>query len=154
MCLSDLALRLLQGEGYAELLLRVQRPDSPLYEGQSPLAPTAADLPALRAARDLVYRAGIAEGQIAPPNGHASVGLPGQLRLAGSGGPRDGQLTTEPIVTVGEAMEMLDITRQGVINAVRAGRIKGEQHGKVWVLSREDVLRYRMARDDRRLGRE
>jgi hypothetical protein len=59
-------------------------------------------------------------------------------------------LTTEAIVTVGEAMDMLGITRQAVINAVRTGRVRGEQHGKLWVLSREDVLRYRMVRDDRK----
>lgn len=155
--LADLALRLAQGEGYTELLLRVQRPDSPLYEGQSPLAPAALDLAALRAARDMVYRAGVAEGHIATASTDNVLRmLPTGSRLTAmaGGGGRDGKLTTEPIVTVGEAMEMLDITRQAVINAVRAGRIRGEQHGKLWVLAREDVLRYRMARDDRRLARQ
>jgi excisionase family DNA binding protein len=57
-------------------------------------------------------------------------------------------------VTVGEAMDMLGITRQAVINAVRSGRVRGEQHGKLWVLSREDVLRYRLVRDDRRALRQ
>lgn len=155
--LTDLALRLVQGEGYTELLLRVQRPDAPIYEGQSPLSPTVNELPALRAARDLVYRAGVAEGHIAATQADGALQvLPSSLRVspAAPAGGRDGKLTTEPIVTVGEAIEMLDITRQAVINAVRAGRIRGEQHGKLWVLSREDVLRYRMARDDRRLARE
>lgn len=153
---ADLALRLAQGQGYAELLARVLRPDAPLYEGLSPLAPQAADLPALKAARDLVFRAGVAEGAIAPPGSQtpASV-LPAPARgtLAPPSAvrpPASTGLTTEAIVTVGEAMEMLGITRQAVINAVRAGRVRGEQHGKLWVLSREDVLRYRVARDDRR----
>ncbi len=152
----DLALRLAQGQGYEELLVRVQRPDVPLYEGQSPLSPVAADLPALRAARDMVYRAGLAEGRIAAGPGEATLHiLPGGLRgTATAARGRDGKLTTEPILTVGEAMDMLGITRQAVINAVHSGRVRGEQHGKLWVLSREDVLRYRMARDDRRLARE
>jgi len=155
--LTDLALRLVQGEGYNELLLRVQRPDAPIYEGQSPLSPTVHELPGLRAARDLVYRAGVAEGHIAPTGADGALQvLPSSLRVAAAAptGGRDGKLTTEPIVTVGEAIDMLDITRQAIINAVRAGRIRGEQHGKLWVLSREDVLRYRLARDDRRLARE
>ena len=153
--LTDLALRLAQGQGYAELLMRIQRPDVALYEGHSPLSPTALDLPALKAARDLVYRAGVAEGAITPSAGEAVLlMLPSGVR-SGVQGPRsaDASLTTEPIVTVGEAMDMLGITRQAVINAVHTGRVRGEQHGKLWVLSREDVLRYRMARDDRRLAR-
>jgi hypothetical protein len=154
--LQDLALRLAQGQGYAELLTRVLRPDNPLYEGHSPLSPAAPELPALRAARDLVYRAGVAEGAI-PPSPTEAVPLPAGLRnpsTAPARGRETGGLTTEAIVTVGEAMDMLDITRQAVINAVRTGRIRGEQHGKLWVLSREDVLRYRLARDDRRLARQ
>lgn len=154
--LLDLALRLAQGQGYGELLARVIRPDCPLYEGRSPLAPGTEDLPALRAARDLVYRAGVAEGAIEAGPGDFSA-LPAGLRNPQTASARTktgGGLTTEAIVTVGEAMDMLDITRQAVINAVRTGRIRGEQHGKLWVLSREDVLRYRLARDDRRLGRE
>jgi hypothetical protein len=154
--LNDLALRLAQGQGYAELLARVLRPDGPLYEGRSPLAPGSEDLAALRAARDLVYRAGVAEGAI-EANASEFAALPVGLRggVAATARPASGSgLTTEAIVTVGEAMEMLSITRQAVINAVKTGRIRGEQHGKLWVLSREDVLRYRLARDDRRIARE
>lgn len=152
--LTDLALRLAQGQGYDELVVRVQRPDVPLYEGHSPLAPATADLPALRAARDLVYRAGLAEGRIQPGPGDVPLhALPSGLRAPPPAGRGESKLTTEPIVTVGEAMEMLGITRQAVINAVRSGRVRGEQHGRLWVLSREDVLRYRLARDDRRATR-
>lgn len=154
--LLDLSLRLAQGQGYAELLARLMRPDIPLYDGMSPLAPGAQELPAVRAARDLVYRAGVAEGTIEPgPAEAAHAPLPGGLRAAGAGAAtgEGAGLTTEAIVTVGEAMEMLGITRQAVINAVRTGRVRGEQHGKLWVLSRDDVLRYRMARDDRKMAR-
>lgn len=153
--LFDLALRLAQGQGYAELLARVLRPDSPIYDGQSPLSPTSQDLPALKAARDLVFRAGVAEGLIQSDSTMAP--LPAGLRSPSTARARSSEasgLTTEAIVTVGEAMDMLGITRQAVINAVRTGRIRGEQHGKLWVLSREDVLRYQLARDDRRLARE
>lgn len=158
MYLLDLALRLAQGQGYSELLSRVLRPDLPIYDGMSPLAPGAHELPAVRAARDLVYRAGVAEGVIEPgPAESQAVALPPGLRAGLGTGPvqavAGAGLTTEPIVTVGEAMDILAITRQAVINAVRVGRVRGEQHGKLWVLSREDVLRYRMARDDRRAGR-
>lgn len=155
--LADLALRLAQGQGYAELLARVLRPDIAIYDGLSPLAPAAHELPAVRAARDLVYRAGVAEGAIEPgPAESAASPLPAGLRPAAAGTVRtkdSAGLTTEAIVTVGEAMDLLGITRQAVINAVHVGRVRGEQHGKLWVLSREDVLRYRMARDDRRLTR-
>jgi len=158
--LADLALRLAQGQGYAELLARILRPDCPLYEGWSPLAPQAHDLPALKAARDLVYRAGVAEGAIAP-QGHVTPAAALPLGLRGGSAPASDVrppastgLTTEAIVTVGEAMDMLGITRQAVINAVRSGRVRGEQHGKLWVLSREDVLRYRLVRDDRRALRQ
>lgn len=156
--LLDVAARLAQGQGYHELLTRVMRPDVPLYEGLSPLSPGVQELPALRAANDLVYRAGVAEGIIAPGPAEAQFApLPGGLRHLGGRAPvksaREGSLTTEAIVTVGEAMDMLGITRQAVINAVRTGRVRGEQHGKLWILSREDVLRYRMNRDERRQAR-
>jgi hypothetical protein len=156
--LLDVAARLAQGQGYHELLARVMRPDVPLYEGLSPLSPGVHELPALRAANDLVYRAGVAEGIIVPGPAEAqAVALPGSLRAAASrvqvARTREGGLTTEAIVTVGEAMEMLGITRQAVINSVRTGRVRGEQHGKLWILSREDVLRYRMNRDERRQAR-
>ena len=156
--LLDVAARLAQGQGYHELLARVMRPDVPLYEGMSPLSPGVHELPALRAANDLVYRAGVAEGVIVPGPAEAqAVPLPGGLRpLAGrvqTQRPREGGLTTEAIVTVGEAMDMLGITRQAVINSVRTGRVRGEQHGKLWILSREDVLRYRLNRDERRQAR-
>lgn len=151
--LLDLALRLAQGQGYAELVQRVLKPDAPIYEGLSPLAPNAQELPAVRAARDLVYRAGVAEGAIAPGPTDNGLALPPGLRAGGAPNEGHAGLTTEAIVTVGEAMDMLDITRQAVINAVRSGRVRGEQHGKLWVLAREDVLRYRLARDDRKAAR-
>ncbi len=157
--LLDLALRLAQGQGYAELIQRVMQPDAPIYDGLSPLAPQAQERPAARAARDLVYRAGVAEGAIEPSPAESAVPLPLGLRalsgLAALAGdrPASNSLTTEDLVTVGEAMEMLGITRQAVINAVHSGRVRGEQHGKLWILSREDVLRYRLQRDDRKAGR-
>ncbi len=156
--LLDIAARLAQGQGYQELLARLMRPDAAIYEGLSPLSPGVQELPALRAANDLVYRAGVAEGAIVPGPAEAqAIALPGGLRpLIGrmpAARPRDGSLTTEAIVTVGEAMDMLGITRQAVINSVRTGRVRGEQHGKLWILSREDVLRYRMNRDERRQAR-
>ena len=156
--LLDIAARLAQGQGYQELLARLMRPDAAIYEGLSPLSPGVQELPALRAANDLVYRAGVAEGAIQPGPAEAqSIALPSGLRHLGTRAPnprpREGGLTTEAIVTVGEAMDMLGITRQAVINSVRTGRVRGEQHGKLWILSREDVLRYRMNRDDRRQAR-
>ncbi|MCO4761977.1 MAG: helix-turn-helix domain-containing protein [Myxococcales bacterium] len=153
--LSDLALRLAQGQGYGELVGRVLSPTSIVYGGMSPLAPGAQELPAVRVARDLVYRAGVAEGAIVPSPAEQEA-LPRGLRTA-----RDEQgelkevagapptLTREQIVTVGESMKLLGITRQAVINAVRAGKVRGEQHGKLWLLSREDVLRYRADRAQR-----
>jgi excisionase family DNA binding protein len=153
--LSDLALRLAQGQGYGELVGRVLSPTAVVYGGMSPLAPAAQELAAVRVARDLVYRAGVAEGAIEPAPSEQSA-LPralrtardaaGQLREVEEQGPT---LTREQIVTVGEAMNLLGITRQAVINAVRAGKVRGEQHGKLWLLARDDVLRYRADRAER-----
>lgn len=157
--LLDIAARLAQGQGYQELLARLMRPDAAIFEGLSPLSPGVQELPALRAANDLVYRAGVAEGAIQPGPAEAQgIALPSSLRpfaarVTASKPAREGSLTTEAIVTVGEAMDMLGITRQAVINSVRTGRVRGEQHGKLWILSREDVLRYRMNRDERRQAR-
>lgn len=158
---ADLALRLAQGQGYEELVGRVLQADAAIYERMSPLAPAAQELPGVRVARDLVYRAGVAEGVIQPRGAEVEVEpLPRGLRTSRD---RDGQLrsvapagrglTTEQIVTVGEAMNLLGITRQAVINAVRGGKVRGEQHGKVWVLSREDILSYRADRVARQTGR-
>lgn len=156
---NDLALRLAQGQGYSELIGRVLRHDAPVYQGMSPLAPGAAELPAVLVARDLVYRAGLAEGAIAAKPGDPGVdALPNGLRARVSrsvgGAGRGSRLTSEEIVTVGEAMNLLGITRQAVINAVRSGKVHGEQHGKLWILSREDVLKYRDARDARKARRD
>ncbi len=154
--LSDLALRLAQGQGYDELVGRVLHPKSVVYGGMSPLAAAAQELPAVRVARDLVYRAGVAEGAIKPSPTEQEA-LPRGLRTARDerGALREVEadtataLTREQIVTVGEAMNLLGITRQAVINAVRGGRVRGEQHGKLWLLAREDVLRYRAERVER-----
>mgnify|MGYP002636770065 CR=1 FL=1 len=155
---ADLALRLAQGQGYNELIGRVMRPDSPIYGGMSPLASGAAGLAAVRVAHDLVYRAGVAEGTISPKPGESGVeSIPQQLRQSraqmGAQAPAGGELTTEKIVTVGEAMNLLGITRQAVINSVRAGKIRGEQHGRLWILARDDVLKYREARSRRKAKR-
>ncbi len=154
---ADLALRLAQGQGYKELIGRVMAPDSPIYGGMSPLAPGAKELPAVRVAEDLVYRAGVSEGAFEPREGGERNVLPGALQSAAAEprppGPPIGRLTTEKIVTVGEAMNLLGITRQAVINAIRAGKLRGEQHGRLWILAREDVLRYRDVRSRRKANR-
>ncbi len=152
---NDLALRLAQGQGYGELIGRVMRHDAPIYQGMSPLAPGADDLPAVQVARDLSYRAGLAEGAIAAKPGETrDEALPSSLRArvsrSGKSSPPGSRLTSEEIVTVGEAMNILGITRQAVINAVRNGKVHGEQHGKLWILSRDDVLEYRDERERRR----
>jgi hypothetical protein len=155
--LSDLALRLAQGQGYDELVGRVLRHDAAIYENMSPLAPAAQELAGVKVARDLVYRAGVAEGAIVPRGVEADVEpLPRGLRTVRdtSGQPRavdavGRSLTTEKIVTVGESMQILGITRQGVINAVRGGKVRGEQHGKLWILAREDIFAYRAERTER-----
>lgn len=155
--LSDLALRLAQGQGYSELVGRIMSPTSVVYGGLSPLAPEAQELPAVRVARDLVYRAGVAEGAIEGKSAEAGAAIPRGLRTvrneSGDLQPVETGttgLTREQIVTVGEAMKLLSITRQAVINAVRNQKIRGEQHGRLWILSREDVLRYHAERTRRR----
>ncbi len=159
MFVNDLALRLAQGQGYNELIGRVMRHDAPIYQGMSPLAPGADAMPAVQVARDLIYRAGLAEGAIAAKPGETrDDALPSSLRArvsrSGNKTARGSRLTSEEIVTVGEAINILGITRQAVINAVRNGKVHGEQHGKLWILSRDDVLEYREEREKRRARRQ
>lgn len=156
--IADLALRLAQGHGYNELISRVLQHDSPIYGGVSPLASGAQEMPAVKVGHDLVYRAGVAEGTITPKPGEAGIeSVPQTLRQSRASLTMDAtplrELTTEKIVTVGEAMNILGITRQAVINSVRAGKIRGEQHGRLWILARDDVLKYRETRSQRKSRR-
>jgi hypothetical protein len=143
--LLDLALRAAQGQSYAELLQRIMSPDAPIYEGRSPIEPGIGDLPAVRVAQDLVYSTGLRQGAIA--GGAATQADGGQAQDLGAG------LVREAIVTVGEAMRLLGLTRQAVINAARSGRVRGEQHGGLWILSRRDVVAYGQRRGARQASR-
>jgi len=46
------------------------------------------------------------------------------------------------VMTTGEAAEIKGVTRQAVHAAIQAGRLKAEQHGKVWLIRRRDLDRW------------
>jgi excisionase family DNA binding protein len=82
--------------------------------------------PLFRVAEDVVDRAGIRQGVLAPD-------------------PGDARVLTEQIMSVSEAAKTLRITRSAVIKAAHAGRIKGKKIGHSWALLCTSVRGYRVA---------
>jgi hypothetical protein len=82
--------------------------------------------PLFRVAEDVVDRAGIRQGVLAPD-------------------PGDAHVLTEQIMSVSEAAKTLRITRSAVIKAAQTGRIKGKKIGHCWALLCNSVRCYRVA---------
>ncbi len=87
-----------------------------------------------RVAEDIVDRAGIRQGVLAPD-------------------PGDERMPTEDIMSVTEAARAIGITRSAVIKAAHAGRIKGKKVGHAWALLRRSVEGYRVAQHRVAAGR-
>ncbi len=87
-----------------------------------------------RVAEDIMDRAGIRQGFLAPD-------------LEG------GRVPVEDIVSVTEAAESLGVTRSAVIKAAQTGRIKGRKIGHTWTLLRRSVDNYKVAQHRVEAGR-
>ncbi len=87
-----------------------------------------------RVAEDIVDRAGLRQGTIAPDSG-------------------DERVPTEDIMSVTDAAKSLGVTRSAVIKAAQTGRIKGKKIGHTWALLRRSVETYRVAQHRVEAGR-
>jgi excisionase family DNA binding protein len=57
------------------------------------------------------------------------------------------------MLTVTEAAERLGLSRSTVLNQIRAGAIRSERIGRLWVISEDEVERYRREHRGRPFGR-
>jgi excisionase family DNA binding protein len=57
------------------------------------------------------------------------------------------------LLTVTEAAERLSLSRSTLLNQIRAGVIRCERIGRLWVISEDEVERYRRERRGRPFGR-
>ena len=112
-------------EDYFSLERSICGPGAYPLKGSPRVTPTIHDSLLFRIAEDIVDRAGIRQGVIAPD--------PGDRRV------------TEDIMSVTEAAKRLGVTRSAVIKAARAGRIQGKKVGHTWALLRHSIASYRVA---------
>ncbi len=124
--LLDLMQRAMNDEDYFDLERRVCGQGAYTLKGSVRVTREVHDTPLFRAAEDIVDRAGIRQGALAPD-------------------PGDERVPIEDIVSVTEAAEALRITRSAVIKAAQAGRIKGKKIGQTWALLRRSVDSYSVA---------
>ena len=118
------------GHDYFELLMGVRGKKAYPFKGAAKLTPEIARSVLYRVAEDIVERAGIQQGH----------------SIAPGSGPADPD--EKPLVSLSEAAEIIGITRAGVHLALTKGRLKGWQVGKVWVLDKRSVQRYRDRRSE------
>jgi excisionase family DNA binding protein len=57
------------------------------------------------------------------------------------------------LLTVTEAAERLGLSRSTVLNQIRAGAIRSERIGRLWVISEDEVERYGREHRGRPFGR-
>lgn len=110
---------------YFEALKKAKGPGSPALQGGK-ITAEALEHPVYRVANDIVARLGIREGWILAPG----------VTEKPTGRPED-------LMSVTQAADELGITRAAVHDALREGRLKGQQIGNAWVLNRADVAAYR-----------
>ncbi len=126
--------RAMEDEDYFSLERSVCGPDAYPLKGARRVTRNIHDSVLFRAAEDIVDRAGIRQGVLAPD-------------------PGDERLPTEDIVGVTDAARKLGVTRSAVIKAAQAGRIKGKKIGHTWALLRRSVESYRVAQNRVEAGR-
>lgn len=132
--LLDLMRRALEDEDYFVLERCVCGPGAYPLKGSPRVTREIHGRPLFRVAEDIVDRAGIRQGVLAPD-------------------PGDERAPTEEIVSVTDAAKALGITRSAVVKAAHAGRIKGKKIGHTWALLRGSVNGYRVARHRVEAGR-
>lgn len=126
--------RAMEDEDYFSLERTVCGPGAYPLKGSARVTREIHNSPLFRVAEDIVDRAGIRQGVLAPDAG-------------------DERVPTEDIVSVTEAAKRLGITRSAVIKAAQAGRIKGKKIGHTWALLRRSVETYRVAQHRVEAGR-
>jgi len=128
--LEDLEARVRGGMDYFELLRHIKGKDSPLLENGR-VAREVIRRPVFQIAADMVGRAGIAQGCVLAP-----LGLEG--------------IDQEELLSLGEAAQLLLISRAAVHQALREHRLDGRQVGTAWVIRRADVEEYGRRRSQTR----
>lgn len=132
--LLDLMQRAMNDEDYFDLERRVCGPGAYPLKGNARVTHEIQASPLFRAAEDIVDRAGIRQGVLAPD-------------------PGDKRVPTVDIVSVTEAADTLGITRSAVVKAAQTGRIKGKKVGHTWALLRRSVESYSVAQHRVAAGR-
>lgn len=124
--LMALMRRAMVDEDYFSLERAVCGPAAHPLKGGARVTREIHDSLLFRVAEDIVDRAGIRQGALAPD-------------------PGDERVPTEDIVSVTEAAKQLGVTRSAVIKAAQTGRIKGKKLGHTWALLRRSVENYKVA---------
>lgn len=124
--LLELQRRAMEDEDYFDLERAVCAPGAYPLKGSSRVSSAIHRTPLFRVAEDIVDRAGIRQGVLAPS-------------------ADDERVPIEGIVSASEAAEQLGITRSAVVKAAQAGRLKGKKIGKNWVILKRSVKSYRVA---------
>jgi hypothetical protein len=124
--LLDLMRRAMGDEDYFSLERAVCGSGAYPLKRSARVTPEIHASPLFRVAEDVVDRAGIRQGRLAPD-------------------PGDARVPTEQIMSVGDAAKALRITRSAVIKAAQSGRIQGKKIGHRWALLCNSVKSYRVA---------
>lgn len=124
--LVHLSQRAIADEDFGVLVLAVKGRGAYPRRGRRWVSLRLQEADIYRVAEDIVDRAGIRQGMIAPD-------------------ADDTVTAVDQVVGVAEAARLLGITRAAVVKAARAGRLQGRQIGKAWALLRGSVERYRVA---------
>lgn len=132
--LLTLMRRAMEDEDYFSLERAVCGPGAYPLKGSARVTREVHDSPLFRVAEDIVDRAGIRQGVLAPD-------------------PDDERVPTDDIISVTEAAKQLGVTRSAVIKAAQAGRIKGKKIGHTWALLRRSVESYSVAQHRVEAGR-
>lgn len=125
--LLDLQRRAMESEDYFVLQREVCAAGAYPLKGSPRVTREVHASTLFRVAEDIVDRVGIEQGVIAPA-------ADDQLEL------------TDEIMGTAEAAEALGITRDAVVKAAQAGRLKGKKIGNTWALLRRSVESYQVAR--------
>lgn len=132
--LFTLMRRSLEEEDYFSLERAVCGPGAHPLKGSARVTREIHATLLFRVAEDIVDRAGMRQGVLAPD-------------------AADPRLPTDDIVGVAEAARQLGITRSAVVKAAQAGRIKGKKIGHTWALLRTSVESYKVAQHRVEAGR-
>lgn len=116
---------------YFDLLRQVKGPEALPRRG-GVITPAIARSALYRAAHDIADRVGVQQGHVLAPN------------VDTTGLAQNGHL-----LSMTEAAEHIGITRPAVHQALREGRLKGQQVGNAWIVHKADADAFRREREGR-----